>query len=60
MMASSRLFQTISTLYGIPVYKMTKISCKVQENFLRRYFVKHFLAVVLLAGHFPELVPKIA
>jgi hypothetical protein len=28
-------FQTISKLYGIPVYKMTKISCKVQENFLR-------------------------
>jgi hypothetical protein len=28
---------------------MTKISYKVQENFLRRYFVKHFLAAVLLA-----------
>jgi hypothetical protein len=34
---------------GIPVHKMTKNSCKVQENFVRRYFVKHFLAGVLLA-----------
>jgi hypothetical protein len=28
---------------------MTKIFCEVQENFLRRYFVKNFLAAVLLA-----------
>jgi hypothetical protein len=28
---------------------MTKIFCKVKENFLRKYFVKHFLAAVLLA-----------
>jgi hypothetical protein len=28
---------------------MTKTSYKVQENFLRRYFVKNFLAAVLLA-----------
>jgi hypothetical protein len=28
---------------------MTNISCKVQENFLGRYFVKNFLAAVLLA-----------
>jgi hypothetical protein len=28
---------------------MTKISCKVQENFLQRHFVKHFLAAMLLA-----------
>jgi hypothetical protein len=28
---------------------MTKISCKVQEIFLGRYFVKNFLAAVLLA-----------
>jgi hypothetical protein len=28
---------------------MAKISCKVQENFLRRYFAKHFLTAVLLA-----------
>jgi hypothetical protein len=28
---------------------MTKISCKVQENFLGRYFGKNFLAAVLLA-----------
>jgi hypothetical protein len=41
--------QTTSKLFGIPVYKMTKISCKVQENFLPRYFVKHFPAAVLLA-----------
>jgi hypothetical protein len=34
-------------LYGIPLY-MTKIFCKVKENFLRKY-VKHFLAAVLLA-----------
>jgi hypothetical protein len=27
---------------------MTKISCKVQENFLGRYFVKNFLAAMLL------------
>ena len=25
-------FQTIRKLYGIPVYKMTKISCKVYEK----------------------------
>jgi hypothetical protein len=28
---------------------MTKISYKVQENFLGRYFDKNFLAAVLLA-----------
>jgi hypothetical protein len=27
---------------------MTNISCKVQENFLPRYFVKNFPAAVLL------------
>jgi hypothetical protein len=41
---------------------MAKISCKVQENVLRRYFVKDFLAAVLRAAgaarHFPALFPS--
>jgi hypothetical protein len=32
-------FSNNSKLYGIPVYEMTGISCKVQENFLGRYCV---------------------
>jgi hypothetical protein len=39
---------TISKLYNIPVYKITKMSCKVQD-FLRRHFLKGFLAAVRLA-----------
>jgi hypothetical protein len=34
---------------GIPVHEMTKISCKMRDNFRRRYFVKNSLAAVLLA-----------
>jgi hypothetical protein len=41
-------FQTISKLYGIPVYKMTKISCKMKEDFLRSFFVKNLQAAALL------------
>jgi hypothetical protein len=34
---------------------MTKTFYKVQENFLRRYFVANFLAAAGAAEHFPAL-----
>ena len=36
-------------LYGIIVYKMTKIPCKIEKKLLQRYFVKNVTKTILQA-----------